>query len=173
MYCTTVELYGNASVFPLSYAAVTVGFEQATYLVGESASFLLYHVHVWGWLERDVVVNITATDGSAIRELLLLMMVFCFSNRLVLRAPCLTVGEDFMEPENASITLSSGLHGHYSLWLRVFIVGDILYEGDENFFLVLSSNDTAAVFNQSMTEVTIADDDPGKCCGAAVRATAV
>ncbi len=68
-----------------------------------------------------------------------------------------------MEPENASITLSLGLHGHYYLWLRVFIIGDILYEGDENFFLVLSSNDVAAVFNLSMVEVTIVDDDPGKC----------
>ncbi len=67
-----------------------------------------------------------------------------------------------MEPENASITLSSGLHGHYYLWLRVFIVGNILYEADENFFLVLSSNDAAVVFNQSMAEVTIEDDDPGK-----------
>ncbi len=68
-----------------------------------------------------------------------------------------------MEPENASITLSSGLHGHYSLWLRVFIVGDLLYEGDENFFLVLSSNDPADVFNQSMAEVTVEDNDLGKC----------
>ncbi len=73
------------------------------------------------------------------------------------------VGDDYMEPENASITLSSGLHGHYYLWLRVYIVEDLLYEGDENFFLVLSSNDPAAVFNLSMAEVIIADDDPGKC----------
>ncbi len=68
-----------------------------------------------------------------------------------------------MEPEYASITLSVGLHGHYYLWLRLFIIGDLLYEGDENFFLNLSSSDTAAVFNLSMAEAIIVDDDPGKC----------
>ncbi len=54
-----------------SQTAVAVGFEQATYLVGESAAFLLYRLHIWGWLEREVIVDITASNGSAIRELLL------------------------------------------------------------------------------------------------------
>ncbi len=77
-----------------------------------------------------------------------------------------------MEPENASITLSFGLHGHYYLWLRVFIVGDLLHEGDETFSLVLSSTDMAAVFNLSTAEVTIIDDDPGKYVyGTALTAT--
>ncbi len=64
-------LFVLCQYFPLTHfsqTAVIVGFEQARYVVGESAAFLLYHVHVWGWLERDVIVNITATDGSAIRE---------------------------------------------------------------------------------------------------------
>ncbi len=54
------------------YQAVTIGFEQATYTVGESDVFLLYHVHIWGWLERAVTVNIAAIDGTATRELMIL-----------------------------------------------------------------------------------------------------
>ncbi len=54
-----------------SHTVVTVAFEQAVYFVEESALFLSYHVHIWGWLERDVTVDITATDGSATRELLI------------------------------------------------------------------------------------------------------
>ncbi len=49
---------------------MAVAFEQAFYFVEESAVFLSYHVHIWGWLERDVTVEIAATDGSAIRELM-------------------------------------------------------------------------------------------------------
>ncbi len=81
---------------------------------------------------------------------------------MLLHAPHIAVGEDFMEPENVSITLYFGLHGHFYLWLRVLIVEDLLYEGNENFFLMPSSIDMAVVFNLSMVEVTIVDDDSGK-----------
>ncbi len=49
--------------------AVVVGFEEASYFVGESALILSYHLHIWGWLERDVTVYITTNNGSAIRKL--------------------------------------------------------------------------------------------------------
>ncbi len=89
--------------------------------------------------------------------------MFSFSNHLLSRTPYFAVGEDYMDPENASITLSMGLHGHYNLSLRLFIIGDELYEGDESLFLMLSSNDMVAVFNLSVVEVTIVDDDSGEC----------
>ncbi len=54
---------------------MTVGFQQASYIVGESDVYLQFHVHIWGWLERDVTVNISATDGSATRKLLFLLAV--------------------------------------------------------------------------------------------------
>ncbi len=91
------------------------------------------------------------------------MVAFTFNNHVVSPAPYFAVGEDYMDPENASITLSLGLHGHYNLSLRLFIIGDELYEGDESLFLMLSSNDMVAVFNLSVVEVTIVDEDPGKC----------
>ncbi len=85
------------------------------------------------------------------------MVAFTFNNHIF------AVGEDYMEPENSSITLSLGLHGHYNLSLRLFIIGDELYEGDESLFLMLTSNDTIAVFNLSVVQITIVDDDLGKC----------
>ncbi len=67
------------ALVPISHAAVTIGFERATFFVQESAGFLWYHVHIWGWLQRVVVVNIEATNGLAIRELMFfLAIVFCF-----------------------------------------------------------------------------------------------
>ncbi len=45
-----------------------VGFEEATFFVEESAVILLYQLHIWGWLERDVTVDIRTTNGTAIRK---------------------------------------------------------------------------------------------------------
>ncbi len=73
----------------------------------------------------------------------------------------MTVGEDFEEPENSSITFRLGLHGHSYYRLFVAIISDVYYEGDENFYLVLFTADSAVVFNLSKAEVTIEDDDPG------------
>ena len=54
-----------------------------------------------------------------------------------------------------------GNHGDRGYWLHVAIIPDELYEGDETFFLVLSSSDPAVVFSLSVAEVTIHDDDAG------------
>lgn len=72
------------------------------------------------------------------------------------------VGEDFEAPQNSSIVLQSGGHDP-SFWLYVDIIDDDLYEDNESFFLELSSNDSAVVFNRSLTEVIIDNDDSGEC----------
>ncbi len=58
-----------------SQTAVAVGFEQATYLVGESAAFLLYHLHIWGWLEREVIVDVDVVEQSFLLQILNLFPV--------------------------------------------------------------------------------------------------
>ncbi len=66
---TTIDKASHSHCF--SHAVVAVAFEQAFYFVEESSLFLSYHVDIWGWLERAITVEITATDGSASRELLM------------------------------------------------------------------------------------------------------
>lgn len=70
------------------------------------------------------------------------------------------VGEDF-GLQNSTIVLYSGGHD-LSFRRYVDIVQDDVYEGDENFFLELTSNDSAVVFNRSLIEGIIDDENPGE-----------
>ncbi len=46
-----------------------VGFEEASYFVGEPEGFLTYHLRIWGFLEREVTVDIATNNGYALRKL--------------------------------------------------------------------------------------------------------
>ena len=72
------------------------------------------------------------------------------------------VGEDYEEPQNATIVLSFGISLHARFWRRVTILDDSLYENEEFFTLTLTADDpSVVVFNESEAVVIIEDNDTG------------
>ncbi len=53
----------------LHLLAIQFGFEEASYTVSEGAGSVQYHLVFWGWLEREIIITVSAVEGSAEREL--------------------------------------------------------------------------------------------------------
>ena len=79
-------------------------------------------------------------------------------------------GEDYEDPENATIVFQSGFQGHAGYWFSLTIIDDPMNEPSEVFALILSSNDDGVDFTRRVAIVIIVDDDPRKfnfvpaCC---------
>ena len=138
----------------LYFTELTIGFDPSTYYVNETDMIVQVCASILnGSLQKDAVVTLSTSDGTATGLLLALPRSFYpFSNDI---SPLLAPG-DYTAVVDAELVFSETID---TCCIDISITADQITEDTESFTADLSTDDSSVILSPQMASVDILDQD--------------